>query len=469
MSCSLYPSEKRKLTAQILYSDLFYQLPGGLTKKQYNENPRQARPGVVEKNSSIDHKNFLAGLVQHYKWNEKIRNITSVYFSDGVKENPFVTNYELEKLKSLGSRTTFNISLQLGNLPMVFNVGAEINYGIFHATNHDNIDGYAGPLRYEDELKSLQTFVFFQAGLSLSEKWNLNLSASLNYLEYDIHRIRDVAQDTSYHINRIFNPEFIPRCGVVGKLNRELSLYGSVSAGFSPPTTEEIRTSDGGINDDLEAERAISFEVGIRGNNKSERLYYDASVFRMQQKETIVSKTTEEGTVVFENAGSTSQPGLELLLGYVFVKEPSSVISLLKLQASYTYHNFSFSNYEKRRGDENIDYSGNNLTGTALNIFVYTLDIESKGGGYLNFTYNYTDKIPLNDANTVFADSYQLITAKAGWKAKFRQKYLLEIFIGIDNLLNEKYSLGNDLNAFGERYYNAAPERNYYGGVKFLF
>jgi iron complex outermembrane receptor protein len=36
-------------------------------------------------------------------------------------------------------------------------------------------------------------------------------------------------------------------------------------------------------------------------------------------------------------------------------------------------------------------------------------------------------------------------------------------------LLDEKYSLGNDLNAFGGRYFNAAPERNYFGGVKFYF
>jgi iron complex outermembrane recepter protein len=26
--------------------------------------------------------------------------------------------------------------------------------------------------------------------------------------------------------------------------------------------------------------------------------------------------------------------------------------------------------------------------------------------------------------------------------------------------------LGNDLNAFGGRYYNAAPSRNFFGGVK---
>jgi iron complex outermembrane receptor protein len=41
----------------------------------------------------------------------------------------------------------------------------------------------------------------------------------------------------------------------------------------------------------------------------------------------------------------------------------------------------------------------------------------------------------------------------------------LEVYFGADNLLNQKYSLGNDLNAVGNRYYNPSPLRNYYAGL----
>ena len=466
LSGSFYTSERRILTAQVLYSDLFYQLPGGLTREQYDENPRQARPGTAAKNTSIDHQNFLAGLVQDYEWNEQFRNTTSIYFTNGIKENPFINNYEVEKLKSFGGRTSFEINTQLGNIPTAITAGAELNYGDFHADNHGNVDGYADTLRYEDELKSLQSFVFAQANLDLSEKWSLNAGASLNYLDYDIRRLRDVASGSSYTLDRTFSPEFIPRIGIVGKLSDELAIHGSVSSGFSPPTTEEVRTSDGGINTDLEAEKGVNYEVGIRGSSKNERLYYDLTTFWMQQKETIVSKTTEFGSVVFENAGSTSQLGLEVLLGYAFVNDPSSKLSLLKLQTAYTHHNFTFQDYVKRSGGENVDYSGNDLTGTAPNISVTTIDLETSAGFYMNLTYNFTDRIPLNDANTVYADSYSLLTAKAGWKIDLGKKHLIDVFLGVDNLLNEKYSLGNDLNAFGQRYFNASPERNYFGGFR---
>jgi iron complex outermembrane recepter protein len=466
LSGRFYISEKRTLTTQVLFSDLFYELPGGLTKAEYVENPRQARPGAVTRNSSIDQQNFMAGLVQEYIWSPKLKNTTSVYMTNGFKENPFINNYELEKLKSYGGRSVFTFNTMMGMMPTTITAGAEVGYGDFHASSHGNVNGHADTLRYEDDLKALQSFGFLQADVQLSPKWILNTGASLNYLKYDIHRLRDEALDTSYLVKRTFNPQFIPRIGIVGKLTENFSMHGSISTGFSPPTSEEVRTSDGGINDDLEAERGINYEVGIRGSDKTEKLYYDLTMFWMQQRETILSKTTEFGTVVFENSGSTSQTGLELLIGYIFVNNPVNRISLVKFQTAYTHHNFKFQDYKKQSGDSNADYSGNDLTGTSPNISVSTFDLETRGGYYFNVTYNFTDKIPLNDANTVYADSYELITMKTGWKMQLKQKHQIEVFVGIDNLLNEKYSLGNDLNAFGQRYYNASPERNYFGGIK---
>jgi iron complex outermembrane receptor protein len=42
-------------------------------------------------------------------------------------------------------------------------------------------------------------------------------------------------------------------------------------------------------------------------------------------------------------------------------------------------------------------------------------------------------------------------------------KTAFDFYIGADNILNETYSLGNDLNALGGRYFNPAPKRNYFG------
>ncbi|MEQ8811838.1 MAG: TonB-dependent receptor, partial [Imperialibacter sp.] len=113
------------------------------------------------------------------------------------------------------------------------------------------------------------------------------------------------------------------------------------------------------------------------------------------------------------------------------------------------------------------DFSGNKLTGVAPNTMATVLDIAFKGNFYSNISWFWSDKIPLRDDNTVYADAYSNVTCRVGWKKQLASgKWSLEVFTGVDNLLDQEFSWGNDLNAFGGRNYQPAPVRNYYGGLK---
>ncbi len=85
-----------------------------------------------------------------------------------------------------------------------------------------------------------------------------------------------------------------------------------------------------------------------------------------------------------------------------------------------------------------------------------------KNGFLGTLNYYYCDKLPLSDANDMYANDYHLIGAKIGYQKWVNNKLRIKIVAGTENLLNEKYSLGNDINGFGGRYYNAAAGRNYY-------
>ena len=100
---------------------------------------------------------------------------------------------------------------------------------------------------------------------------------------------------------------------------------------------------------------------------------------------------------------------------------------------------------------------------------VYTggIDLALRNGIYWHVTMNYTSSLPLNDANTAFANSYTLLGSRLGYKISSFKKMPIDIYAGADNLLDETYSLGNDLNAAGGRYFNAAARRNFYVGLQF--
>jgi iron complex outermembrane receptor protein len=49
------------------------------------------------------------------------------------------------------------------------------------------------------------------------------------------------------------------------------------------------------------------------------------------------------------------------------------------------------------------------------------------------------------------------------------RKYFFDIYAGANNILNQEYSLGNDINAINGRYYNTAPLLNYYAGISLCY
>ena len=180
--------------------------------------------------------------------------------------------------------------------------------------------------------------------------------------------------------------------------------------------------------------------------------------------ETIVSQKQANGADFFINAGNTSQRGVEAFLAWQS-SFSSTNFSYLKIWTAANFTNYRFVDYIR----DNVSYSNNQLTGSPANSITGGADFSFFKKFYFNFTLNFVDKIPLNDATSFYSSDYLLIGSRLGYKKQLGKKALLEIFAGIDNALDQRYSLGNDLNAVGNRYFNAAAPRNYYFGVKLLF
>lgn len=454
-------SDKRVISANVLYSDLFYQIPGGITLKDFEENPRQARQGSASQNSSINLSALTIGITQDYQFNTSFSNLTTIYTSNSFFDHPFITDYKRDIQNGAGGRTKFTYHGNNGAIPFRLNFGAEYQTLKVVARNFGNVAGKADTIRFDDEITTSQGSIFAQAEVDLPSNFYLTSGISFNTLNYDIYRLQDKIINQTYRFNRDIPLVVAPRIGLVKKFEDNISVYGSISKGFSPPTVQELRTNEGTINEGLEAERGFNYEIGVRGNTLYNMLNFDLSLFNMDLRETIVSRVSESGVVVFNNSGATSQKGLEVSGDLYLIDDPLKSISRLKLSSAFTYYDFIFKDYVR----EGRDFSGNSLTGVPGKIFTASLDIESKLGLYLNVNYNFTDEIPLNDSNEVYSNAYNLILLKAGYKLILK-KLQFNIYGGVDNLLNERYSLGNDLNAFGGRFFQAAPERSLFTGVK---
>jgi iron complex outermembrane receptor protein len=444
------------------YSDMGYETPGGLTLAQFNTDPKQARlatktlPGAIQQKAGVYQKMLIGGFVNNWQINDQLKNVTSVFGSYVDFSNPFITTYNQRYESTYGLRTYFELSGKPDHaINWKANVGLEWQQTNSDINSYGNRSGFRDTSQTLDKIHTNQHFIFARYFADIYKRLHLEAALSLNYYDYEFRNI--FPNNEAGFTNRDFTPQLMPRLALSYQLTSDFIWRASVSRGYSTPTTAEIRPTDQTINTSLQAEDGWNFETGFRLRNADESMFLDASVFYYKLRNAIDPQQNANGTTYYINAGGTTQPGFELYFSDWIIRQNNIYfIRGLQINASATIDRFSF------------DRTHNQLTGVPNQVLVGNVQVKFPQHLYVFGQYSYTAKMPLNDASTAYAPAYHLIEAKAGWEYLINHKTRLAIYAGADNILNQKYSLGNDLNAVGGRYYNAAAPRNYYAGMKLM-
>ncbi len=458
-------SEKGLLKAMLMYSDLDYQTPGGLTLEQMTADRRQARPatktvpGAQQQDAGIRNKMILAGLSNEFKITPEFSHFVMVQGSYVDFENPFITNFENRFEKNFALRTHLNYERNWNSVSLAYRLGFEGGINDILVKNYDNNKGIEGSPQNFDRLENTSGFYFLSQKLNIGERLFTDISVSLNSNAYDWERQYPREENGKVR----FRNQWLPNFGVAYLLGKGFSIRGKIGKGNSAPTNEEIRSSTQQFNAGLKPEFGWNKEAGIRkqfGNS----IFIEGSYFDFRMKDAIVRRQNEAGQEYFVNSGETVQKGIEVLLESKNFDLKNAFLSWFKFRFSGSFYDFKFKNY---RQNEN-DFSGNDLTGvpkTSINSLLNFTFFRKLSVDYSHF---YTSKIPLNDANSVWSDAYLIGNIRFGFPVDL-DKTRLNLFLQVQNLYNEDYVLGFDINAFGNRYYNPAAKRNFVFGVKIDF
>lgn len=457
-------AENRSIKALVFYSNLYYQTPGGLTKLQYDNDPSKSRlatatlPGAKEQKAAVYNKMLFTGITHETKINSQLEHVIALFASQVNFKNPFITNFETRKENTAGVRTYFSFFSKqpvAKRLKWEYNIGLEWQQTGSDIANFENNKGEKAGLLAAGNILTDQHFFFNKLKIDLNKKLLFEAGLSINYYRY---RFSD-----SVVLKNRFKPQLMPRLAMSYFPVKNIALRSTVSRGYSAPTTAEIRPSDNNLYTGLQPETGLNLEAGIRYALKN-KLWIELSAFTYKLKNAIVRQQNLSGSEYFINAGGTKQNGIEGQVNFTVFssKKHTSFLHKIQLTSSGTFNQFTFKNYIV----SNADYSGNKITGVPKRSVVSNLLLRFKYDWYFFLQHQYSSAIPLNDANDVFAASYNLFQLKLGYPVKIKNAQL-SFFAGIDNITNEKYSLGNDLNAAGKRYYNAAPTRNCFLGITY--
>ncbi len=458
-------SDKQQLTAGVLYNNLFYETPGGLTLAEFNANPKQARPAAGGfpsadgAKAAIYQKNVLVGINHQYSFLPGFKNSTSLFGTFAQILNPTFRNYERRNEPAFGGRTSFIYEKKINNVKMQFLTGAELQKGYFNTQVSKNKNGNADTLQTNDDIEYFSSSIFAQADLSIKDSWIITAGASLNRSKVNFTRLNKYPVVEQ---GRTYENEISPRLAVQKKLKNSV-VFASVSKGFSPPTIAELLPSTGVISTFLEAEEGINYELGGRVALLKGKLRLEATGFYFKLNNALVTRKDSTNADYYVNAGNTKQTGLEISADYTTSFTQCKVLDQLTIRSAYTLNDFKYGDFKKGK----TDFSGKKLPSVPNHTLALSADIQFKKGIYFNSTYYYATRIFLDDANTVEANAYNILGCRLGWKVNFKSKVKLNFYAGADNLFDETYSLGNDINAAGGRYYNVAPKRNFYAGLSF--
>lgn len=458
-------SERGTLKAMILYADLDYQTPGGLTLEQMQLNRKQARPatktvpGAEDQDAGIRNKMILAGLSNEYRFNSDFSHFILIQGSYVDFENPFITNFENRFEKNFALRTHLNYEKNWDHIALAYRLGFEGGINDILIKNYDNNKGVEGNPQNFDKIKNTSGFYFLSQKLNIDEKLFTDISLSLNSNAYDWERLFPRNENGKTR----FKNQWLPNFGLSYLFAKGFSVRAKIGKGNSAPTNEEIRASDQQFNTSLRPEYGWNKEIGIRkqfGNS----LFIEGSYFDFRMKDAIVRRQNEAGQEFFVNSGATVQKGLEVLLESKSFNLKNDIFNYFKFRFSGSFYQFTFEDY--RQNDN--DFSGNDLTGvprTTVNSLINFILFKKLSVDYSHF---YTSKIPLNDANSVWSEPS--VVGNIQFRFPFElDRTRLNIFLQIQNLYNEDYVSGFDINAFGNRYYNPAAKRNFVFGVKVNF
>ncbi len=454
---------KNELQAHALAGFLNYETPGALTRAEYERNPRMARPatngipGSAENMAGIRQDMALAGLSYKHHFNDSWELRSTLYSIYVQLTNPAIRNYTYSTLPHYGGRSVLSWRKEIRASYIQWLAGAELQSGNSSETTYQNNKGTPGTITEQRNIRNINASGFTQFTLS-HKKWLLQGGLSLNHVKTNIEE----TYSSYMQVNRSYNI-IAPRLAVLHKLNFSNSLYASVSRGYTPPNSNELAPTGSYINTGLQPVYGWNYETGLRGYLLNSKLRYDICGFYFTLGNTIVQRRDSAGGDYYINAGNTRQVGLEILLNYKIL-ENKGIIRQFIVETAYTASHYRYGSFVRLTND----YSGNSLPGIPANTIATSVDVYTTMNAYVNLNLYYNDIIPLDDANSYYANSYTLVNVRLGYRYA-ATRWGADIFAGCNNVLSETYSLGNDINAAGNRFYNVAPGVNYFAGVSLSY
>jgi iron complex outermembrane receptor protein len=448
-------------------------LPGGLTKSEMEEDPTQANSLAVAQDWNKEWSYIRLADRLSVRTEEVEFDVGVFWFHRDLENRGFFSPDFREGIEqfysdNFGGNLNFVRRHELFGLRNIFTIGLSPQYENEPRQNDENLFGHTGATTARAVGSSINVPAYLEDQLYIAPRLSILAGAQAIFAErhFKDEFLIDVQGNQS---NRQNFWGFNPKLGAIYEINRQSQAFMNFSRSWQPPSLDNLVEFTQGpdstlVYTPLQPQHAWTIEVGTRGEYS--RFQWELSLYRSWVRDELLEINDAFGNDIgTRNVPRTNHQGIEASLGVELLREilvpkqSNRSGDRLSFDQSYTLNDFHF--------DQNPVYGDNRIAGIPIHVYEAQLLYEMPSGFYAgpNLQCNLS-RYPVDEANTLFADSYVLL----GFRAGFRQTNGFSVFIDCRNLTNQRYAAAIDVIADARtepnpEIFHPGDGRSFYGGV----
>lgn len=476
------PSERRTISTYLGYANSFDERAGQLDSASFFNKRNTGESRYLQNDAHVKLESMRAGITHSYRVNDHFLPAVTAFFSGATREDIFAAGVTPKSWQTFGGRAVLNNYFGPANARFIVTTGLEFAKTNLLSKNYSLNNKVQGPASTDLENQSMQYSLFTQWEGVFAHDVSVTAGASVNYIEYKlVDRLTNTGNPTHKDLSgrQVYDPVTTPRLAIRKGFGDDLSIYASISGGFTPATSSDaVIAYTGTANTGLKPELATQYEIGAKGNLLSRRLAWQLALFDLKVRDKLTTQGVfdSKGTQLYSytvNAGDQANKGLELNAGWSAVERGEGALRVLRPFFSLSLSDFTFTNFKSDNNNNarTVDYGGKNVPGVPRTVAGYGVDASFAGGVYLNATLQHLGQMPLTNDNVHEAPGYSLLNGKLGITRDLTAHLSIDAYAGGQNLTNELYYTMVFLNA---NYSGASPniylpgpyKARYFGGFR---
>lgn len=229
---------------------------------------------------------------------------------------------------------------------------------------------------------------------------------------------------------------FNPKVGVRHEFDRTTALFANLSRSYEAPTFAQFKTLRSAMPDNLDAQRAWTAELGLRGERR--RLRWEVVPYYSLVKGEFMTYSTGPLATDFTtlNADETVHRGIEMGLDFELLSELPEGGSVGDGAPRTRLLLRNTGNFADHRFQRDAVYADNRLPGASRYRHRVELMFEHRCGFYVGPNVELATSPYIDSANTYKAPAYAVLGVQTG----YRWKKGARVFVEGRNLTDERYS-----------------------------